>query len=100
VLHRTIEVPAAPASTIPLLEDLDRWLLNQALARVLTAHPDLDVRAEADQNGAAHELVQLGAHAAMLVVGSPSSPRRASTLRGVLQKARCPVVVVPGRSAS
>jgi nucleotide-binding universal stress UspA family protein len=95
VLPWSIDMPAFPAQDIALLDDFDRRLLRTAAQSARAAHPGLEVRTELDHGGTVHELVAHGALAGMLVLGTARGAQALSPLRGVLEKAPCPVVVVP-----
>jgi nucleotide-binding universal stress UspA family protein len=90
-------IPALQLEDIDLLEEVDRRLLGTLAARARSAHPGLDVRTELEHDGLVPSLVELGTSAAALVIGTHpgGGPRLGSVLRGVLESAACPVVVVP-----
>lgn len=95
VLSWSIDMPV-PEPDVVLLETLERRLLKDAAAYTRRTHPGLEVRTELDHDGLTHELTRQGTRAGMLVVGRPSGPGFGSALRGVFERASCPIVVVPG----
>jgi nucleotide-binding universal stress UspA family protein len=97
VLPWSPEVPAYPTLEVALLDDANRQLLSTCAERASSSHPRLSVRTSLEHDGLVPMLTAYGARASALVLGSRSGSglRLGSVLRGVLEQALCPVVVVP-----
>ncbi|WP_326835000.1 universal stress protein [Amycolatopsis rhabdoformis] len=81
-----------------------RWRAEQAVAQVLDGADPVPVRVEAVEGAPGPALVRAARNAAMLVVGSHGHGRLLRLLVGsvsahCLRESRCPVVVVPARTA-
>jgi nucleotide-binding universal stress UspA family protein len=91
------EVPAFPTLELALLDEAHQQLLTTCAERATAVHPRLSVRTALEHDGLVPMLTAYGARASALVLGTHSGNglRLGSVLRGVLEKALCPVVVVP-----
>lgn len=86
------------------LETRSQRLLDEVLAPLTAAYPDMDVRRYVVEGPAPQRLVQLSENARLLVVGSRGlSPLSAMVLgsvsREVITRAHCPIAVIHARTA-
>jgi len=90
---------AAAASTVALLADAARSLLDRCVAEARAAAPDVEVDGVVVERSPAQALIDLSAGEALLVVGDAGRSRAASLLLGsvadaCVRHAQVPVVVV------